>query len=340
MTILMWNNHIGAPLYEQPVGLRTPFEQMGCPVTNCELTTNRSQFDESSLILFHVRSQIDYFPDKINASLQRFVHLIYESPVNCHLCPEYADKFDLTASYRKESDFASIYWTDSGLEWANNSDFKMIDFHSNKTEFAAALVSHCVNDRFIYLKELQNYINLRIYGKCGIPCTNCRQYIGDNYKFFFVFENSICNDYVTEKLFETLKFNIIPVVMGGADYSYYLPKSGYINALDFTSPMELAKYLIYLDGNKEEYNKYFEWKRFLKVGTPQRNGFLCEMCIQLHLEDKLNFVTSHVYNQSTFDRMYGLKQNCKSMQVKKNLTEKIFNFSSNENLRYSGFMSP
>ena len=61
-TILLWNNRIGAPLFEQSVGLRIPFEQMGCPVTNCELTTNRSQFAESSLVLFHLRSQVDYFP--------------------------------------------------------------------------------------------------------------------------------------------------------------------------------------------------------------------------------------------------------------------------------------
>ncbi len=43
-----------------------------------------------------------------------------------------------------------------------------------------------------------------------------------NISFFFAFENSLCIDYVSEKFFHIIKFNIIPVVLGSGNYNYYV----------------------------------------------------------------------------------------------------------------------
>ena len=45
-----------------------------------------------------------------------------------------------------------------------------------------------------------------------------RQSILKNYMFYFSFENSLCLDYVTEKFFEMLKYNMVPVVYASANY--------------------------------------------------------------------------------------------------------------------------
>ena len=37
--------------------------------------------------------------------------------------------------------------------------------------------------------------------------------------FYLAFENSFCDHYVTEKMWRWLKKDIVPVVMGKADYS-------------------------------------------------------------------------------------------------------------------------
>ena len=37
--------------------------------------------------------------------------------------------------------------------------------------------------------------------------------------FYLAFENSKCDDYVTEKFFATSKMDIVPIVMGGSNYS-------------------------------------------------------------------------------------------------------------------------
>ena len=74
------------------------------------------------------------------------------------------------------------------------------DKNESKSHFAATLISNCGNDRWSYINELKKIMPIDIYGGCGMKCPeNCRQYIAGKYKFFFVYENSVCRGYVTEK---------------------------------------------------------------------------------------------------------------------------------------------
>ena len=88
---------------------------------------------------------------------------------------------------------------------------------------------------------------------------------------------------VTEKAFRTLQYDLIPIVMGGVNYTEYLPPKSFINVKDFQSPKHLAEYLIYLDNNPDEYLKYFEWKRYyiVKLDFPKTDRVFCELCEML-----------------------------------------------------------
>jgi alpha-1,3-fucosyltransferase len=99
------------------------------------------------------------------------------------------------------------------------------------------------------------------------------------------FENSLCKDYVTEKLFYNLKRFVIPIVYGGADYSKYAPPKSYIDVNEFETVNDLAEYLIYLDQHPAEYIKYFWWKKYYRVEdfTP-----FCDLCKRLHELDVYN----------------------------------------------------
>jgi alpha-1,3-fucosyltransferase len=53
----------------------------------------------------------------------------------------------------------------------------------------------------------------------------------------------VCEDYVTEKYYNIMKYNLIPVTYNGANMSLYGPPHSSINALDFETAEDLAKYL-------------------------------------------------------------------------------------------------
>ena len=95
----------------------------------------------------------------------------------------------------------------------------------------AWLVSNChtSSQRELYVKELQKYVPVDIFGRCGKPlkCTverdECFKEIQEQYQFYLSFENSLCKDYATEKLYRALASNLVPVVMVGANYSKIVP---------------------------------------------------------------------------------------------------------------------
>jgi hypothetical protein len=74
----------------------------------------------------------------------------------------------------------------------------------------AWLVSNCreSNNRQKYAHELQKYIPVDIYGKCGtMKCprskeNKCLEMLDRDYKFYLAFENANCKDYITEKFLE------------------------------------------------------------------------------------------------------------------------------------------
>ena len=70
------------------------------------------------------------------------------------------------------------------------------------------LVSHCSTGikREGYAQKLKQFIDVDIYGKCsGNECSkkgnDCFQNLSMQYMFYLAFENSICDDYATEKFF-------------------------------------------------------------------------------------------------------------------------------------------
>ena len=80
-------------------------------------------------------------------------------------------------------------------------------------------------------------------------------------QFYLGFENSYCDQYVTEKFWFRMSQNVLPIVLGGGPYTQMAPPHSHINVEDFESPKELADYLKQLDKNSDDYLSYFSGKQ-------------------------------------------------------------------------------
>ena len=162
-------------------------------------------------------------------------------------------------------------------------------------------VSHCQSEsgRDRYVRRLAQHIGVHVYGKCGdrkcgqdkrlrnpyeVETDHCFDLVNREYRFYLSFENDICQDYITEKAFNALKLNTIPVILSGANLSSSLPPHSAINALDY-SPEELADFLYHLLLDEKEYLDYFRWRRHYRVVSHESVPSPCELCRALHSEE-------------------------------------------------------
>ncbi len=87
-----------------------------------------------------------------------------------------------------------------------------------------------------------------------------------------------------------------------------VPKSAYINVLDFKTPKALADYLNYLANNSTAFNSYFKWRKHTKITEKPINfSPICHMCIQLHLEVYFGIKSSIIQNLGDY---WSIDKNC------------------------------
>jgi hypothetical protein len=176
--------------------------------------------------------------------------------------------FNWTMTYRRDSDVIQPYgWIQPigsiGLQPEVEEINREMELaikrksKNKKTKMVAWFVSNCQSksQREQYANALAKYVQVDVYGDCGsMACdrdnaANCYEMLEQDYKFYLSFENSFCDDYVTEKFFSVLRLDVVPIVFGGGNYSAISPPFSYINAQDFETAVQLADYLKMLDSN-------------------------------------------------------------------------------------------
>ncbi|KZS21877.1 putative Alpha--fucosyltransferase C [Daphnia magna] len=304
--ILMWKKIWG---YKLEVG-RSPFIDANCPISNCFLTYNTSFLPPQDFDAIMIHPSTQRIPHNFKNRRPDQIFLMFNNEPPAHL-PRYMEMFDnyfnWTMTYRTGSTFHLKYGEIIPLDSAPTTmDQAMamrqemmrsgINPAKGKTKLAVWFVTNCnaESNREAYVSIMQKYTTIDIFssaGKCGgrDECPRiknrsvCYNLIEKSYKFYLSFENSICEEYVTEKFFEMMNRNIVPVVLGGADYAAIAPPHSYINALDYT-PRQLAEYLKELDRNDTLYAEYFWWKKRYRVNDlhEMTKTALCDLCEALH----------------------------------------------------------
>ncbi|OQV24669.1 putative Alpha-(1,3)-fucosyltransferase C [Hypsibius exemplaris] len=242
------------------------FDVHSCPVRNCLLTSDRGYLRDSSAVVFHGRNLDSSDLPAVRSPSQSFVFYLLEAPYMMYNLLQkevWLGFFNLTWTYRQDSDVLSTYYFryyQPNLGGDRNS-------RAAKKNRAIALISNCgsPSNRDVYIAELQRYFPVDVAGRCGtLTCpkgsSQCSQQLSQ-YKFYLAFENGLCLDYVTEKAYRAFSYDILPIVLGGGNYSALLPPNSFLNVADFATPKQLAERLHVLSNNPDEYEKHFIWKQ-------------------------------------------------------------------------------
>lgn len=281
-TILLWTPFFGKKDY------LLPLERYGCQVSNCIISSERSKLSTADAVIFHVRDTNVYdLPKKRYNNFQRWILLHHEAPPATprEVFMELSGQINWTVTYRLDSD---VILTPRYHKKDTPTKVVEKDYTVNKTRMVAWFVSNCDTDsrREAFVKSLQNTVPVDVFGSCGPYVCNpkmsnkCYKIIAREYRFYLSLENAICKDYATEKVFNILDYNIVPIVLGGADYSSLLPPKSVINALDFETSSQLGQYLIHLAKYPQEYNSFFDWRSSYELDF--YDHYACQICRKLH----------------------------------------------------------
>lgn len=260
----------------------THYRGAPCPVTNCLLTYRHRLFPRSDVVIFHGQDMPDTFElEELNRRRpkgQIWIYFVLESPSNARDTYFFRDMFNWTMTYERNADIFLPYGSYVTLKPGEKSSYGQIN-PDKKDRLVVWTVSHCGELRDWFVRELKNHIRVDIFGSCGesvyqphLQDEECEKDSPDcenllkRYKFQLAFENGNCVDYLTEKYWGgPLELGIVPVVLGGANYSEMAIPGSYINVFDFDSIKTLADYLLYLDKNDTAYMEYFAWQKLYKV---------------------------------------------------------------------------
>ncbi|MBI2839374.1 MAG: alpha-1,3-fucosyltransferase [Acidobacteria bacterium] len=185
--------------------------------------------------------------------------------------PSFTRHFDLTATYRRDSDvplsYVSYYSDSRSLARA------LVQPPARKSpdRTAVSLISSRIDrsGRLEYADELMRFLDVHSFGRFR----RNRRLIDDRgrpskldliagYKFTLAFENAIDRDYVTEKFFDPLVAGSVPVYMGAPNVEDFAPGDCcYISTRNFGEPRDLATFLRDLGRDDIAYRSYMDWKR-------------------------------------------------------------------------------
>lgn len=295
--------------------------------SNCRFTWDRDEFMGAKGVLFHFRDVSPNDLPMFKPKNQKWILYSWESPIFTYfsglsheqasrdpMMQEFLNQVDYTMSYRRDDDIFAPYGGVYKREQAVKVNFSQEQF-GMKSKNVAWMVSNCqtASKRESFAAKLRHFIDVDVYGNCGSHITKDSEaafhQLEKSYKFYLSFENAICPDYVTEKVFRVMQYDLIPVVLGGASYRDIFPANSFIDALEFESPRSLAEKLDEISKNKTLYESYFAWKSQYYVKA-------FELVSPKSLTEKLEEISENktqYYESASFPEFCPMKMICEKV---------------------------
>lgn len=247
--ILLWLHPSFSPYWNKELW-QLYFYNKQCSFKNCFLTADYAYFDDVrdfDVLVFNTWTLLNSRKPSLRSENQTYILFSEESPSICPMPENYIQFFNLTWTYKLNSDIGSkfvivknitgkIIGPSKHMHWLDFNNMKPTKDYIklkliNKQKAATWFASHCKTpsrrEEFVQKlnKELDKYnLTVDIFGDCGnLQCPKyneeCHALVESDYYFYLAFENSLCEDYVTEKILTATQHFAVPVVYGGANYS-------------------------------------------------------------------------------------------------------------------------
>ena len=211
------------------------------------------------------------------------------NPVFSHA--EMIRHFNFTSTFSRQSSFPLTSQYLESLEFLTTASYLVTTGEKNRLQGeeeeglapVAYVQSGCDGPslRDEWVTEFMKHIRVDSYGAClnnkQLPpdMRGSEKFESDKfykylarYKFVISFENAICDDYVTEKLWRTLATGSVPIYLGAPNIETLLPnKKSAILVKDFQSPHEVAQYVHQMNNDDELYNSFLQHKALYSQGT-------------------------------------------------------------------------
>eukprot|EP00117_Sycon_ciliatum_P036056 scpid67386/ scgid27206/ Alpha-(1,3)-fucosyltransferase; Fucosyltransferase 9; Fucosyltransferase IX; Galactoside 3-L-fucosyltransferase len=234
-------------------------------------TSDKTYLPRADIVAVHDWNGYPPLPARAHPD-QLFMIITMESPYSSYGSQSHVHLFQLSYTYRLDSDARAAYipiGLSSFLEISGPIPYTFSEKHA---EAVSSLVSNCGGyvPRVRFMTELSQHIELHSYGGCfhnhDLPSRHDIKPL-TKYKFSMVFENSLCRDYVTEKWWRALIQATIPLVTsykGIPDYRKYAPTlHSYVNIADYPDTKAVAGRLKAIAGDEDLYDHYMA-HRYMK----------------------------------------------------------------------------
>ncbi|KAH3888828.1 hypothetical protein DPMN_012868 [Dreissena polymorpha] len=271
-----------------------------CEYNNCVISEDKHVFETASALIFAIAGGgMGTKPPLMRAQRnpnQAWVFYTLEPPMNLRQndfkSPFWLKTMNWSMTYRFDSDVLAPYGTFRTRKVIPKRDYKTV--FRRKTGMVAWVVSHCnaESERDVYVHDLRRHgVDVDIYGACGHMGQISEDAIEqlNKYKFFISFENALCTDYISCKVFKKFNLDLILIVRGGADYTRLMPSGTYINTDDFPTTADLATFILKLSWNVVLYTRILSQKDRYEVLNEDEFGYpyaMCDLCRRLNSLDK------------------------------------------------------
>lgn len=268
----------------------------------CYFTIESKYYSMADAVVFHatdMHRMVDTSLPNVSSKPihQRWVYYTMENPpisiqLGIRVEPRDEKKFDWIMSYARDADVYTPYGHVIPGRYGEGFDPSR-NYAHGRSKMIVMVASRCYPSRMKMVSELQRYVDVDIYGECGIKCSRnlkCWNRIKDNYKFYLSFENEVCKDYITEKLYNNAFGNyLIPIMISGANYSdgHVIPPNSFIDALQFKNVQKLASFIKKVADDDNLYNSYFQWRDHYDIKIGRMKDTLCSLCRKVSLQKRL-----------------------------------------------------